>query len=95
MKFNAPLIDEATSVSGFDLNGLMESYTARNLSTVFVFIIITDGKKASLQRTTSNSKYPLIILNSGCDMNPGSWKRSNLLGCSTCLFSLFSSYSTD
>ena len=37
MKFNAPLIDEATSVSGFNLNGLMESYTARNLSTVFVY----------------------------------------------------------
>ena len=36
-EFNAPLIDEATSVSGFDLNGLMESYTARNLSTVFVY----------------------------------------------------------
>ena len=36
-EFNATLIDETTSVSGFDLNGLMESYTARNLSTVFVY----------------------------------------------------------
>ena len=36
-EFNAPLIDEATSVSSFDLNGLMQSYTALNLSTVFVY----------------------------------------------------------